>query len=131
MSKDFLGIGWRFPVGTEIDTRVATSAYEQDIKEAIIIILSTAKGERLMRPTFGCGIHDYVFSVINRLNLNHIENEIREALMLWEPRVDVIGVTSDVSEAANGRVDINIEYEVRATNARFNLVYPFYLTEGD
>ena len=130
MSKEFLGTGWKFPVNADAGRRIAVSQYEDDIKEAIRIILGTSKGERLMRPEFGCGIHDYVFSSMNAVNLRLIENTVREALTLWEPRIEVINVSVDSSDADKGKLIVNVEYKVRATNTQFNLVYPFYLKEG-
>jgi phage baseplate assembly protein W len=108
---------------------VGVSSYEEDIKEAIHIILGTAKGERLMRPDFGCGIHEYVFCSMNTLNLHMIENTIFEALIRWEPRIDVTDVKAK-PEAEDGKLIIEIDYQIRSTNTRFNLVYPFYLKEG-
>jgi phage baseplate assembly protein W len=130
MFKDFLGVGWKYPVTTDVNGKIAISLYEEDIKEAILIILLTAKGERLMRPDFGCGVNDYVFSPINSVNISRIENEVREALTLWEPRIEVLDINTDTNEADNGKLLIEITYKVRATNTRFNLVYPFYLREG-
>ncbi len=130
MFKDFLGVGWKYPVTTDVNGKIAISSYEEDIQEAILIILLTAKGERLMRPDFGCGANDYVFSSINSLNISRIENEVREALTLFEPRIEVLDIKTDTGEADNGKLRIGINYKVRATNTRFNLVYPFYLREG-
>lgn len=106
------------------------SEYEQDIKESIWIILSTAKGERVMRPDFGCGIHDLVFASMNTATLGLVESTVRDALTTWEPRVEVINVGVSTKEANNGRLEVSIDYRVRQTNNEFNLVYPFYLTEG-
>ncbi|MCX6581399.1 MAG: GPW/gp25 family protein [Candidatus Aminicenantes bacterium] len=130
MAESFLGIGWAFPVQVDTGGRVVMSQYEKDIKEAILIILGTAKGERVMRPDFGCGIHDYVFSVINTDTLTLVEASVREALTVWEPRIELIGVTVSADKASEGKLMINIDYKVRTTNNRFNLVYPFYLSEG-
>ncbi len=130
MSKEFLGTGWKYPVRVDDQEKIAISRYEEDIKEAIWIILGTAKGERLMRHDFGCGIHEYVFSSMNTLNLHLIENTVREALILWEPRIELLGVKADTSYANVGKLIINIDYRVRATNTQYNLVYPFYLKEG-
>jgi uncharacterized protein len=82
-----------------------------------------------MRPDFGCGIHEFVFCSMNVVNLHLIENEVREALIMWEPRINVIRVKVE-SDVEEGRLLIEIEYQVRTTNTRFNLVYPFYLKEG-
>lgn len=106
------------------------SEYEVDIKEAIWLILSTAKGERVMRPDFGCGIHDYVFASIDTSTRALMENSIKEAITLLEPRVRLTGVTTSTDLLDEGKIAFSIEYEVRSTNNRFNLVYPFYLTEG-
>jgi hypothetical protein len=131
MAKEFLGRGWKFPVSVDAKTgRISMSEYEQDIRESIWIILSTAKGERVMRPDFGCGIHDLVFAPINNTTVNLIENTVREALTLWEPRIELIRVEASAEESAQGKLLVSIDYRVRVTNNRFNLVYPFYLKEG-
>jgi len=130
MAKEFLGRGWKFPVKIKAENQIAMSEYEEDIKEAIWIILSTAKGERVMRPDFGCGIHDFVFAAINTSNLTLIESSVREALTSWEPRIELIEVKVITDMIPEGKLLINIEYKVRTTNNQFNLVYPFYLKEG-
>lgn len=130
MAKEFLGRGWKFPVNVDSQGRVSISGYEQDIRGAIWIILSTAKGERVMRPDFGCGIHDFVFASINTPTLTLIENAVREALTMWEPRIELTNVNISTGEIDIGRLLVNIDYKIRTTNNRFNLVYPFYLKEG-
>ena len=130
MGKDFLGKGWKFPVKTDAHGKIAVSEYEEDIKEAIRIILTTSKGERIMRPDFGCGIHEYAFASMNMGTLLLIETTVREALTQWEPRIEVLNVKTDAERADEGKLLINIEYRVQATNTQFNLVYPFYLKEG-
>lgn len=131
MAKEFLGKGWKFPVTVDTSTgRIAMSEYEQDIKEAIWIILSTSKGERVMRPDFGCGIHELVFEPINTATISKIQDNIREALVLWEPRIEVIKVDVSQEKAHEGKLQISIDYRVRTTNNRSNLVYPFYLKEA-
>ena len=99
-------------------------------KEAIWIILSTSRGERVMRPDFGSGIHDMVFAPINATTLNLVETIVTEDLTNFEPRIDLLGVEVSDREAEIGRLLININYVIRATNNEFNLVFPFYLTEG-
>jgi phage baseplate assembly protein W len=125
---DFLGSGWSLPSliqRAEIDL----SYGEQNIRESIWTILATAPGERVMRPTFGCGLHDLVFSLANAATLGRVRKQVWDALVLWEPRIDVADV--DVETKGRGEVLlINIHYRVRATNNFFNLVYPFYLTVG-
>lgn len=137
MSQDFLGIGWKFPVQVDEESSVAFSSYEENIKESIQIILGTAKGERQMRPDFGCGIHELVFAKNNTATAGLAVFHVEQALIQWEPRIELIkveaspdfGQESGVSDYGE-KLIITIEYRVIATNSIFNLVYPFYLTEG-
>jgi phage baseplate assembly protein W len=129
MEKNFLGVGWKFPVKVDSEKKIEVSKYEQDIREAIWIILGTAKGERVMRPDFGCGIHDLVFAPINTTTISTVENNVREGLLRWEPRIEVIKVEAKDDKASEGKLLVSIDYRVRITNNRFNLVYPFYLKE--
>lgn len=130
MAKEFLGRGWRFPVNVNSSGKIETSSYEDDIKESIWIILSTSKGERVMRPDFGCGIYEHVFGVINTSTMGMIESSVREALIQWEPRIEIKNVNVSADKAEEGKLLIGIDYRVRSTNNEFNLVYPFYLTES-
>jgi len=127
---DFLGKGWKFPFNINRLGKVDISSYETDIKEAIFIILGTVPGERIMQPDFGCGIHEYVFSTMDTLNLRLIENAVVEALTRWEPRIDLVEVKVITDPESEGKLLINLDYKVRTTNTSFNLVYPFYLKEG-
>ncbi|ELY72814.1 GPW/gp25 family protein [Natrinema pallidum] len=131
MSDEFLGTGWSFPVETDARGSVRTSEAEDDIRESIRIILGTAKGERVMRPEFGCEIHDHVFSAATPATLNLIESSVREALVQWEPRIDIEDIDARTDDEAPNKVLIDIEYRVRTTNSLSNMVYPFYITEGD
>ena len=128
-NREFLGVGWKFPI--QIDNEVmATSGYEDNIKESIRIILETSKGERVMRPDFGCGINDYVFETFNADTLESIERSVYYALEKWEPRIDSLKVSVNPDDIHDGKILIKINYRVRETNNQFNMVYPFYLTEG-
>jgi phage baseplate assembly protein W len=126
MSTSFLGVGWGFPVSLD-GGRIAVDRYEESIRQAVWIILATARGERKMRPDFGCGIHDLVFAANSAETAGRATTEVREALIRWEPRIDLenVDVASDPAEPS--RLLIQIEYRVRSSNNRFNLVYPFYL----
>jgi hypothetical protein len=129
MLADFLGKGWSYPVCRDPDTGVMLSLGEESIRDSIWIILATAPGERVMRPDFGCGIHQYVFAPDDGATVVQVTKEVRDALIRWEPRIDVIDVDTEV----RGRGEvllINVHYRVRATNNFFNLVYPFYLRVG-
>jgi phage baseplate assembly protein W len=129
--RDFLGVGWRYPVATDpLTGDIALSRYDRDVKEAIRIILETAHGERVMRPRFGCGIHDLVFEEINATTLTAVEASVREALITYEPRIELNNVTVDPSEALDGLLVIAIDYRLRRTNQEDNLVYPFFFREG-
>jgi phage baseplate assembly protein W len=131
MARAFLGRGWKFPVRVDPATgRLAMSEYEQDIEEAIRIVLATRPGERLMRPDFGCGIHELVFDTISRATIGVFESRVREALVKWEARIEVLALEVSTREADNGRLEMLLKYRVRETNNEFNLVFPFYLREG-
>jgi phage baseplate assembly protein W len=130
MAKEFLGQGWKFPVGVGSTGQIGMSKYETDIQEAIWIILGTSKGERVMRQDFGCGIHDFVFATINTTTTGMIAASVREALTMWEPRMEIISVDVSTDRADEGKLLISIDYRVIRTNNEFNMVYPFYLREG-
>jgi len=127
--KDFLGRGWKFPIEVDATGRIALSQYEDDIREALRIILLTSKGERVMRPEFGAGLHDFVFESMSATTIGRMQAAIRDALIKWEPRIQVISVDVEPEHGEIGKLLIDIEYRVRATNNRFNLVFPFYLKE--
>lgn len=124
---DFLGNGWAFPFRISPSGGIALSRQEFDIDEAIRIILSTAKGERHMRPEFGCGIHDLVFAPNNATTAGLVETYVTEAVGWWEPRVEILRVDVDTDREERNTLLIKIHYRVRATNDQRNLVYPFYL----
>jgi phage baseplate assembly protein W len=130
MGKAFLGRGWTFPVRLDGAGRIALSEFEQDIEESIRIIIATAPGERLMRPDFGCGIHRLVFDTISRATVGLFESRVREALVKWEARIEILALDISTREASNGKLEILLKYRVRETNNEFNLVFPFYLEEG-
>jgi uncharacterized protein len=130
----FLGVGWQFPVGidatNEAQKRFARAEYEESIKQSIRIILSTAKGERVMRPEFGCGLHELVFAPNDAVTRGRAEYHVDEALRLWEPRIEVLEIKATAAGAHDEELRISIDYRVRTTDNRFNLVYPFYLERG-
>lgn len=127
MSHDFLGIGWAFPVAPASQGALAEAQAADSIAQSIWLILSTSRGERVMRPDFGCGLNDLVFSLNDARLAGTIQQTVREALVLWEPRIDVLDVAVTFDPAQPSLVLIEITYQVRTTNSRYNLVYPFYL----
>ena len=130
---DFIGSGWAFPLRVNARGGMALARGEQDVAEAIRIILSTPIGERRMRPRFGCSVHDLVFATNDPATHGLIRYHVLQALAMWEPRIEVreddIIVSTDPAEPS--RVLVEIEYTLRATNQRRNLVYPFYLIPGE
>lgn len=129
--ESFLGQGFKFPIQVDGATgRFEMSSYEEDIREAIFIILNTRPGERPMRPEFGCRIYDYLFESMNYTVVSAMNEAVYEALLVWEPRIEDIEVDIDTQRLADGIADIKISYVVRKTNNPYNLVYPFYLNEG-
>jgi phage baseplate assembly protein W len=126
MTKPFLGVGWAYPIKARDDGALQMAEYEESVRQAIWIILGTAKGERVMRPGFGCGIYDLVFEVNSPSTAGRVAQEVKDALLMFEPRIDVL----DVQTQPGGHREvlfISIDYQVRATDNSFNLVYPFYL----
>jgi uncharacterized protein len=122
----FLGTGWTFPVRLEEHGTVAlTATGDETVRQSIWAILSTSPGERVMRPDFGCGIHDLVFGVLDAGTAGAVAGRVREALALWEPRIDVLDVFAAPDPAEPTVLLIEIDYRLRTTNSRFNLVYPF------
>jgi phage baseplate assembly protein W len=129
--KDFLGRGWAMPV--QIDPRtglVASVEYEEDIRQSILIILETAPGERVMRPNFGCGIHEMVFTAVDSTAIELIRSSVQEALVRCEARIDVLDISVDEAATTEGKLLVEVEYRVRKTNQTGNLVFPFYFREG-
>jgi phage baseplate assembly protein W len=105
-------------------------AYEEDIKQAIRIILGTNPGERVMRPDFGAGLNRFVFEPINIATIESVKGRVQDSLIDWEPRIDVNNVTVRADTAEQGKLLIEVFYTIRSTNTQHNLVYPFYLQEG-
>jgi len=129
--KAFLGRGWGFPIAVETDRGlIKTVEYEKDIKESIVIILSTSKGERVMRPDFGCGIHDLLFGAISMSLITQIKEMVSDALRKYEARIELLLIDVDVSDSLNGFLNIRLDYSIRATNQKDNFVYPFYFKEA-
>jgi uncharacterized protein len=128
VDRAFLGVGWAFPPATASGD-VAMAAYDEDVRQAVLIILQTTPGERVMRPQFGAGLADLVFEPVTTALLALVKHRVETALIQWEPRIDVESVTVTPTPS-RGRIDVEIRYSVRQTSTFYNLVYPFYLNEG-
>jgi uncharacterized protein len=119
---DFLGLGWNFPVGLDDGGQVELAPDEEEgIRQSIWMILGTSPGERVMRPDFGCGIHELVFGVNDAATASAAAGAVREALAVWEPRIDVLDVYAVPDPSRPNLLVIEINYQVRSTNSRFNL----------
>ena len=129
-TRDFLGIGWKFPLQVTPAGQIAQARYEQRIEESIFLILSTAQGERPMLSDFGCGIHDLVFAPNNPVMLSRVTQSVRKALTSYEPRIDVLDISTTSASDQDNLLLIRIDYRIRANNAVGNLVYPFYVSEA-
>ncbi len=125
--KEIMGTGWSFPLRINGRGGLSLSQHENDIEESIRIILGTAKGERRMRPDFGCDIHDLIFAPNNVTTWGLAAHDVEDALGWWEPRIEVTDIDIQPDTADPGRLSITISYRVKSTNDERNLVYPFYL----
>lgn len=132
MEKDvsFLGIGWGFPPEFSKRGAVNMVSAEEDIRQSLRIILATNLGERVMQPSFGCGIKSQIYENINESTLTVLKDLISRAILFYEPRVKLEEIDADRSQAYEGRLDFRISYSIIATNTRHNIVYPYYLREG-
>jgi phage baseplate assembly protein W len=124
--SDFIGRGWTFPVRFDAGRGIRLAGGAEELDSAITMILSTAPGERVMRPDFGCAMWEQVFAPLNPNTLGLIEQQVREALSRWEPRIAVERVDA-LAEPDGSVVQINIGYRVVSTNDYRNLVHPFYV----
>jgi uncharacterized protein len=129
MAKEFLGRGWAFPLLPGPDGALGYVEGDQDVEQSLRIVLLTRLGERPMRSHFGSQVKSYVFSPGSMRYLGLIEEAVREAIRDWEPRVDLLGVSATANEDDPSQVTVSIDYVVRRTNTRQNLVFPFYLGE--
>ena len=130
-ANTFIGRGIAFPMRVDHTGSIAMVSGPEDIDRSIAMVISTARGERLMRPEFGCAIWDQLFEPINENTLGLMAEAVRDALAQWEPRITVEDVSTEADPDADATVRIAITYVVRATNDRRNLVYPFYTIPGE
>jgi phage baseplate assembly protein W len=129
MAFDFKGSGWGFPIHIDPATGALAAAQDEDkIRQSIWMILTTAPGERVMRGDFGCGIHNLVFESFSDAAIGQVLNEVAQALSRFEPRIDVLGIDVAPDRDEPNVLLIAINYVVRSSNSRFNLVYPFYVS---
>lgn len=129
--QDFLGTGWSFPpTFSRVDNSVEMVSGETDIHESLWILFSTLLGERIMLPQYGSRVWDMVFDSLTTTFKTLLEDNIREAILNWEPRIDVDAIAIDQEKSDEGLVSVTVDYTIRKTNSRSNIVYPFYIQEG-
>jgi phage baseplate assembly protein W len=127
VNPDFVGAGWAFPVTTDATAGVALVVRDREIEQSIRMILGTARGERPMRPEFGCRIHDHVFGPANGATAGQIAYDVRDALERWEPRIAVRDVGVAFDQATEGVLYVDVGYVISDSNDPRNLVFPFYV----
>lgn len=130
MDQKLLGSGIAFPVRLEEGQGLRLANGVEKVRESIWLILSTKPGERVMRPNFGCAVHELLFYPNTAAIRGLAAEKVREALVKWEPRIDVLNVSAETAPDSENRILITIEYRIRKNNAFNNLVFPFYLAEG-
>jgi phage baseplate assembly protein W len=127
----FLGTGWSYPPEFNNTTgEVLMTSDEEDIEASLKILLATAFGERFLQPKYGLNMHETLFEPMSTTTTTFLKERIKLAILIYEPRVNLVSLDLDTSEILEGKVTFGITYEVKSTNSRFNLVYPFYLTDG-
>lgn len=130
--KTFLGTGWGFPPSFDPHTRAAVMvSREEDIAQSLFILLSTVPGERVMHPTFGCGLKQMVFEHLNESTITEIRDIVRRAVLFFEPRISLDRIEVDIPDHRNGVLELRLDYTIRTTNSRANMVFPLYETEGN
>lgn len=127
----FLGRGWKFPPEfTKGPNHTEMSADEVDIKESLVILLSTRIGERIMNPNYGCNLEDLLFQPLTLTLKNYVADLVKTAILYYEPRIDLKSVDITAGDDLEGELLVELDYVIRATNSRRNMVYPFYKGEG-
>lgn len=128
---DFLGRGWSFPPSFNNSIgQVAMLSDEEDIQNSLEVLLSTLPGERIMQPAYGCNLSDLLFEPIEVQLITRIKNRIEYAIIDFEPRIKTTKIEILTEKVLDGVVEIIVYYEVKATNSRYNLVFPYYVEEG-
>jgi len=130
--KTFLGVGWKFPPSFDRSTgSIILVSEEEDIKESLYILLSTKPGERIMLPEYGCDLHKMVFESVDATLITQMQSLIKNAILNFEPRIILENIDIRQDDNTDGLLLINVSYKVRKTNKRSNMVYPYYILEGN
>jgi phage baseplate assembly protein W len=129
--KEFLGAGVAFPLGVDSQGRIAMRSLEDQVRQSILLILRTARGERVMRPDFGAGLEQHAFAPLIGTTIALAEHQSKEALVRFEPRIEVLSLVGRIHPTEEGALLLELQYRVRRTDTTFNLVYPFYVERGE
>lgn len=131
IENKFLGRGWKFPpTFSQVLAEVEMVTDVQNVHNSLQVLLATLPGERIMQPLYGCSMQDFIFEPLTTSLITRMTDRIERAILSFEPRVRVLNVALDDFIAEKGKVDIHVHYEIKSTNSRYNLVYPFYIEEG-
>lgn len=131
MNNSFLGKGWSFPPTFDNKSRgLIMTEGEDDINRSLEVLLGTRIGERVMRPTFGTNLDRLQFEAIDLTLISSLKKDLEYAIVIFEPRIDLLNISIEQDETLDGRILILIEYKIRETNTRTNLVYPYYINEA-
>ena len=128
--KEFLGAGLAFPLDVDAQGQLAMSSLEDHVRQSILLIAQTGKGERVMQPDFGAGLDALVFSPANIATAALVQQRLKDALVRYEPRIEVLSLDAQIDATEPEKVVMTLQYRVRRTDTAFNLVYPFYLDRG-
>lgn len=129
--REFLGTGIAFPFQVDDRGHLLLNRLEGQVRQSILLILRTAKGERVMRPDFGCGLSELAFAPLSTSTIALAQQAVEEALMRFEPRIELVKVEATPDRRESNRLLVEVEYRLRQTDSTFNLVYPFYLERGE
>ena len=128
----FLGTGWSFPPEFIRETgQVLMTSDEDDIRDSLAILLGTAMGERFLNPEYGLDMHEMLFEPLSTTMKTFLQDRVKTAILIFEPRINLLSLELDTTARYEGKIGIVVDYEVRATNSRYNLVYPFYVSDGN
>ena len=132
LQNSFLGTGWSFPPEFSRETgQVLLTSGEDDIRASLVILLGTAMGERFLNPEYGLDMHEMLFEPLSTTMKTFLQDRVKTAILIFEPRINLLSLELDTSAQYEGKIGIVVDYEVRATNSRYNLVYPFYVSDGN
>ncbi len=130
-NRDFLGSGLAFPFALDSSGCLAMNSLEDHVRQSILLILRTAPGERVMNPDFGAGLNQLAFEPLNQATLSLAQHQVQQALVRFEPRIEVLSVSASINAQEQNQILINLQYRIRSTDVNFNLVYPFFVERGE